>query len=166
MSIENRPVWRRSFLIATILIGAAACQPTIDYRGYQARSGDLAKIQVGMPKAEVEALLGSPSTTASVALQGDSYYYISSRVEQTAFLDPKETDRQVFAVRFDANDQVVSFANYGIEDGQVVDINSRKTPTKGRELTIVQQLLGNIGRFKGPGRTSSSQGSPIPGSRQ
>jgi outer membrane protein assembly factor BamE (lipoprotein component of BamABCDE complex) len=162
MSIENRPVSRRSFLLAAVLIGAAACQPTIDYRGYQARSGDLAKVQVGMPKAEVEALLGSPSTTASVALQGDSYYYISSRIEQTAFFDPKETDRQVFAIRFDANDQVVSFANYGIEDGQVVDISTRRTPTKGRELTIVQQLLGNIGRFSGPGRTSSSQGSPIP----
>lgn len=162
MSIENRRASRRSFFLAAVLIGAAACQPTIDYRGYQARSGDLAKIQVGMPKAEVEALLGSPSTTASIALQGDSYYYISSRIEQTAFLDPKETDRQVFAVRFDANDQVVSFASYGMEDGQVVDISSRRTPTKGRELTIVQQLLGNIGRFKGPGRTGTSQGSPIP----
>ena len=165
MSIEKCPVSRRSFLLASIALGAAACQPTIDHRGYQARSGDLAKVQMGMPKAEVEALLGSPSTTASVALQGDSYYYISSRVEQTAFLDPKETERQVFAVRFDVNDQVVSFASYGMEDGQVVDVNSRRTPTKGKELTIVQQLLGNVGRFKGPGRTSSSQGSPIPPSK-
>jgi outer membrane protein assembly factor BamE (lipoprotein component of BamABCDE complex) len=153
---------RRYLLLAAAALAAVACQPTVDYRGYQARSGDLAKVQVGMPKVEVEALLGSPSTTASVALQGDSYYYISSRVEQTAFLNPVETERQVFAVRFDANDQVVSFANYGIEDGQVVDFSTRKTPTKGKELTIVQQLLGNVGRFKGPGRTSSSQGSPIP----
>jgi outer membrane protein assembly factor BamE (lipoprotein component of BamABCDE complex) len=152
---------RRLFLLTAAAM-TAACQPTIDYRGYQARTGDLAKVQVGMPKAEVEALLGSPSTTASIAFQGDSYYYISSRIEQTAFLDPRETERQVFAVRFDANDQVVSFANYGMEDGQVIDISSRRTPTKGKELTIVQQLLGNIGRFKGPGRTSSSQGSPIP----
>jgi outer membrane protein assembly factor BamE (lipoprotein component of BamABCDE complex) len=165
MFIENRRISRRSFLLTAIFIGAAACQPTVDYRGYQPRSGDFSKVQVGMPKSEVEALLGSPSTTASVALQGDSYYYISSRVEQTAFFDPKETDRQVFAVRFDANDQVVSFANYGMEDGQVIEVNSRQTPTKGRELTIVQQLLGNIGRFKGPGRTSSKQGSPIPPTR-
>jgi outer membrane protein assembly factor BamE (lipoprotein component of BamABCDE complex) len=156
---------RRQFLLAAIALAAAACQPTVDYRGYQARSGDLEKIQVGMPKSEVEALLGSPSTTASIALQGDSYYYISSRMEQTAFFDPKETERQVFAVRFDVNDQVVSFANYGMEDGQVVDFSSRKTPTKGKELTIVQQLLGNIGRFQGPGRTSSKQGSPIPPSK-
>jgi outer membrane protein assembly factor BamE (lipoprotein component of BamABCDE complex) len=160
-SSAHRPS-RRLFLLAAVSIAAAACQPTIDYRGYQARTGDLEKVQVGMPKSEVEALLGSPSTTASIALQGDSYYYISSRIEQTAFLNPVETERQVFAVRFDANDQVVSFANYGMEDGQVVDFSSRKTPTRGKELTIVQQLLGNVGRFKGPGRTKSSQGSPVP----
>jgi outer membrane protein assembly factor BamE (lipoprotein component of BamABCDE complex) len=162
MTAEADQTSRRLFLFAAVSVGLAACQPTIDYRGYQARSGDLAKVQVGMPKTEVEALLGSPSTTASVALQGDSFYYISSRMEQTAFFNPVETERQVFAVRFDGNDQVVSFANYGMEDGQIIDFSTRKTPTKGKELTIVQQLLGNIGRFKGPGRTSSSQGSPIP----
>lgn len=165
MTTEAGQISRRTLLFAAASLLLGACQPVVDYRGYQARGGDLAKVQVGMPKAEVEALLGSPSTTASIELQGDSYYYISSRVEQTAFLNPVETERHVFAVRFDANDQVVSFANYGIEDGQVIDFSSRTTPAKGKELTIVQQMLGNIGRFKGPGRTSSSQGSPIPGSK-
>ena len=162
MSASANPPSRRLFLFAAVSAVAAACSPTVDFRGYQVRSGDLEKVQVGMPKSEVEALLGSPSTKASIALQGDSYYYISSKVEQTAFLNPVETERQVFAVRFDANDQVVSFANYGIEDGQIVDFSSRQTPTKGKELTILQQLFGNIGRFKGPGRTKSSQGSPVP----
>jgi len=151
----------RFFLFAAIAVVLAGCQPTIDYRGYQPRSGDLAKVQVGMPKTEVQAVLGSPSTAASIALQGDSYYYISSRVEQTAFLNPVETERQVFAVRFDSNDQVVSFANYGMEDGQIIDFNSRKTPTKGKELSIVQQLLGNVGRFKSSG-PSSAQRPPNP----
>ena len=154
---------RRTFLLGAASAALAACQPTIDYRGYQSRGGDLAKVQVGMAKSEVEGLLGSPSTTASINVEGDSYYYISSRVEQKAFFDPVETDRQVFAVRFDQTDRVVSFANYGLTDGEVIDFNTRRTPTKGKELTIVQQLLGNIGRFKGPGRTSSKQGSAVPG---
>jgi outer membrane protein assembly factor BamE (lipoprotein component of BamABCDE complex) len=162
MTAEVDRHFRRGLLLALFLTALAGCQPTIDYRGYQARSGDLAKVQAGMAKTEVEALLGSHSTKASINIQGDSYYYISSRVEQKAFFNPVETERQVFAVRFDANDQVVSFANYGMEDGEVIDFSTRKTPTKGKELTIVQQLLGNVGRFKGPGRTSSSQGSPIP----
>jgi outer membrane protein assembly factor BamE (lipoprotein component of BamABCDE complex) len=65
-------------------------------------------------------------------------------------------------VRFDNNDQVVSFANYGMEDGQIIDFNSRKTPTKGKELTILQQLLGNVGRFKSSAPTSSAQKLPNP----
>jgi len=163
MTSSTATLTRRSILLGAAGALLAACQPIVDYRGYQARGDDLGKIQVGMAKSEIEALLGSPSTTASINVEGDSYYYISSRVEQKAFLDPVETDRQVFAVRFDTTDRVASFANYGLEDGKVIDFSSRKTPTKGKELTIIQQLLGNIGRFKGPGRTSSKQGSAVPG---
>ena len=163
MRYQARTLNRRIFLIGASCSILAACQPTVDYRGYQPRGDDLAKIQVGMSKADVAALLGSPSTTASIDVEGDSYYYISSKVEQKAFFDPVETDRQVFAVRFDRSDRVASFANYGLEDGKVIDFSTRKTPTKGKELTILQQLLGNIGRFKGPGRVSGKQGSAVPG---
>ncbi len=49
------------------------------------------------------------------------------------------------SIRFDQVDQVQSFAQYTLEDGQIVNVNSRTTPTKGREFTILQQLFGNIG---------------------
>ncbi len=151
---------QRCFQLSAALVVLAACQPTIDYRGYQARPGDLDRVQIGMAKSEVEATLGSPSTTASIKFQGDSYYYISSRVEQRAFFTPEETDRQVYAIRFDQNDQVSSFANYGLEDGQIVDFNSRKTPTVGKELTILQQIFSNVGRFSGGKKSPPT--SPIP----
>jgi outer membrane protein assembly factor BamE (lipoprotein component of BamABCDE complex) len=159
MPFRTQQKYRR-FLAGACLLVLTACQPTIDYRGYQARPGDMDRVQVGMPKSEVEATLGSPSTTASINYQGDSYYYISSRMEQRAFFTPEETDRQVYAIRFDQNDQVASFANYGLEDGQVVDFSSRKTPTVGKELTILQQIFSNVGRFKG-GKTTPAP-SPIP----
>ena len=150
----------RRMLAGAGLLVLAACQPTIDYRGYQARPGDMDRVQVGMAKSEVEATLGSPSTTASINYQGDSYYYISSRMEQRAFFTPEETDRQVYAIRFDQNDQVASFANYGLDDGQIVNFSSRKTPTVGKELGILQQIFSNVGRFKG-GKKSPAP-SPIP----
>ena len=123
----------------------AACTPTIDRRGYLPRAGDMQRISPGMSKTEVTALLGSPSTTATVNFTGDSYYYISSKVETQGFLDPKETERSIFAIRFDQTDQVQSFAQYTLEDGQIIDVNTRTTPTRGREFTILQQLFGNIG---------------------
>ena len=145
--------WRRQagvarlLLVAALGLALAACTPTIDRRGYLPRQSTLAQVQVGMTKAQLESLLGSPSTTATIKFSGDSYYYISSTVEQTAFFKPKEVDRKVFAVRFDQNDQVTSFALYGLEDGQVININTRTTPTRGRELSVLQQIFGNIGKF-------------------
>lgn len=140
----------RKRLALTLMLGlatgfTAACSPTIDRRGYLPRAGDLQRVSPGMSKTEVTALLGSPSTTATVNFAGDSYYYISSKVETQGFLTPKETERSVFAIRFDQIDQVQSFAQYSLQDGQIVDVNSRKTPTKGREFTVLQQLFGNIG---------------------
>ena len=148
---------RRLFVAMAAAGLLGACTPTVLHHGYLPRKGDLEKIHEGMSKAEVEAILGSPSTTATIDSTGDSYYYISSTVEQKAFFKPEETDRKVFAIRFDRNGLVRSFALYGLEDGQVVNISSRRTPTRGRELTILQQIFSNFGRFSAPS-------SPQPGS--
>jgi outer membrane protein assembly factor BamE (lipoprotein component of BamABCDE complex) len=133
--------------VAVITAGLMSCSPIVDYQGYLPKGEDMQKIQSGMSKTEVEAILGSPSTTATISTSGDSYYYISSTLEQTAFFKPKVTDRQIFAVRFDRDDRVEKFANYGLEDGVIVDFISRETPTRGKELGVLQQLFQNLGRF-------------------
>jgi outer membrane protein assembly factor BamE (lipoprotein component of BamABCDE complex) len=158
----------RLLVPAAMALAVAACSANIAHRGYLAKPGAFAQVHEGMPKSEVEGILGSPSTTASVNYQGDSYYYISSTTEQRAFLNPSEVERQVIAIRFDQNDQVANLGQYGLEDGKVIDINSRTTPTKGRELTILQQLFGNIGKPGAggvivPGRESGGKPGSIPG---
>ncbi|MFO0993350.1 MAG: outer membrane protein assembly factor BamE [Hyphomicrobiales bacterium] len=147
-------------LVAGLMAFLGACATNIDHHGYLAKPGAFSQLREGMPKSEVVGILGSPSTTASVNMQGDSYYYISSTTKQTAFMKPSEIDRQVIAVRFDAGDQVQTFAQYGLEDGRIIDINTRETPTRGREFTLIQQLLGNVGKPGAggailPGKTSS-----------
>jgi outer membrane protein assembly factor BamE (lipoprotein component of BamABCDE complex) len=138
---------RKRMVLPVLALIMAACSATVSHRGYLPRAQDMQKVQVGMSKAEVEATLGSPSTTATINSTGDSYYYISSTVEQQAFFDPQETDRKVFAVRFNPNNQVESFANYGLDDGRIVNMSSRETPTAGKELTILSQIFGNIGTW-------------------
>jgi outer membrane protein assembly factor BamE (lipoprotein component of BamABCDE complex) len=134
-------MWPVVLGFATLL---AACSPSIDHRGYIAKPGAFDQISNGMPKSEVEGILGSPSTTASVNLQGDSYYYITSITESRAFLTPRETNREVIAIRFDQNDQVTSFAQYGLEDGRIININSRETPVAGSDLSILRRLFRGI----------------------
>jgi outer membrane protein assembly factor BamE (lipoprotein component of BamABCDE complex) len=147
-------------VLASSLLAAGACTPTVDHRGYMAKPGAFNQIQNGMSKSEVESILGSPSTTASINFQGDSYYYISSVTEQKAFLTPKEVSREVIAIRFDQGEQVASFAQYGLEDGQIIDLNTRETPTKGREYSFLQQFFGSVGR---PGGTSVRPTGPSSG---
>jgi outer membrane protein assembly factor BamE (lipoprotein component of BamABCDE complex) len=119
----------------------AACQPEINHRGYYAKPGAINQISEGMSKTEVESIMGSPSTTASVNLQGDSYYYITSITQGRAFLDPVETNRQVIAIRFDQQDRMTSMAQYGLQDGRVIDINTMKTPIVGSEFSLLKELL-------------------------
>jgi outer membrane protein assembly factor BamE (lipoprotein component of BamABCDE complex) len=131
-------MWLVAGAVATLM---GACSPEINHRGYIAKAGAFAQVSEGMSKGEVEGILGSPSTTASVNLQGDSYYYISSVTQGRAFLAAKEVSREVIAVRFDKSDQVVSTAQYGLQDGRIIDINTRKTVIAGSDLSILQQLF-------------------------
>lgn len=123
----------------------AGCAPTIDHRGYIAKPGAFNQISNGMSKLEVEGILGSPSTTASANFQGDSYYYITSITQSRAFLTPSETNREVIAIRFDQQDRVQSFAQYGLEDGRVIDLNTRRTVVAGEDTGFLKQLLRGVG---------------------
>jgi outer membrane protein assembly factor BamE (lipoprotein component of BamABCDE complex) len=135
-------MWLAAALCATLMAG---CSPTVDHRGYMAKPGAFDQITSGMSKTEVVSILGSPSTTASAVVQGDSYYYITSITEGRAFLTPRETSREVIAIRFDRNDQVQSFAQYGMQDGRVIDMNSNKTAVLGEDTSLVKKLLRGAG---------------------
>ena len=141
-------------VVAVILLTllAGGCSAVVDHRGYLPRGDDLQKIQMGMSKPEAQSILGSPSTTATLNHQGDSFYYVSSTVENKAFFRPKVTEREVVAIRFDQNDQVSGFGHYGLEDGKVVNFTSRETPVEGKELSLLKDFLGNLGKFD-PGAT-------------
>jgi outer membrane protein assembly factor BamE (lipoprotein component of BamABCDE complex) len=132
---------RRAVLALSIAGLVAGCSPEINHRGYYPKPGALSQVSEGMPKSEVEGIMGSPSTTASINFQGDSYYYITSITQGRSFLEPTEVKREVIAIRFDKQDQVTSVAQYALEDGRIININSRKTPVPGDEFNILKELF-------------------------
>jgi outer membrane protein assembly factor BamE (lipoprotein component of BamABCDE complex) len=135
---------------AGLALMAAGCSPEVEHRGYVAKPGAFNQITNGMSKLEVEGILGTPSTTASVRYKGDSYYYITSITTSKAFLT-EETQREVIAIRFDENERVRSFAQYGLQDGRVIDVNTRQTPVTGEDNSILTALLrGGKGTTAGP----------------
>ena len=90
-------------------------------------------------------ILGSPSTTS--AIDASTWYYIYSKAETVAFYHPTVTDRRVLAVSFDDDNKVNNLKYYGLEEGKIISYVDRTTPTRGRELTVLQQLFGNLGRL-------------------
>ncbi|MEM6421502.1 MAG: hypothetical protein AAF698_02855, partial [Pseudomonadota bacterium] len=66
-----------------------------------------------------------------------------------AFYAPEVVDRRIIAISFDERDRVTAVDRFGLEDGQYVELETRTTPTFGRQLTVLQQIIGNIGSLEG-----------------
>lgn len=141
----------RLFLLATVAsLSLAACDPRVDQRGHVATPGTVEKLQPGQQtRNDVLTLLGSPSTTAT--FDDETWYYISQRVETTAFLAPDTKEQTVMALKFDKAGVLKDMNTYTLKDGRAVEMVDRKTPTAGKELTIIEQVFGNVGRFGGGG---------------
>lgn len=160
LSPKKSPLLSPKFLsIGLLSVSLLACAPVVHNRGYVFNSETLEQVTKGVStKDMVRSIMGSPSSVASI--DGKTYYYIASRFETYTYRTPKETARRIAAIYFDDNDVVQNIAHYGLQDGNIVDFIKRETITRGKELTLLDQLFGNIGRF------SSSEGGDIPGSQR
>ncbi|MGO1117264.1 outer membrane protein assembly factor BamE [Rhodovibrionaceae bacterium A322] len=133
-------------LLLTTLLGLGACEYQVNVRGNMPDPDEVAEILPGISnRSDVSEILGSPSTVST--FEDQVWYYIGQRTEQLAFFAPETTDRSVLVIEFNENGVVDDTRFYTVEDGKVIDHVSRKTPTHGKELTVVQQLIGNLGRF-------------------
>ncbi|MDX1710331.1 MAG: outer membrane protein assembly factor BamE [Rhodovibrionaceae bacterium] len=159
MKLHTRDTRHRGFRRATTLmaacalLAAAACSDNISVHGNLPKERDINEIAIGLDdRSSVADRLGTPSTVST--FEDDKWYYIGSKMEKVAFMKPQVIDRKVLVVSFDDAGSVSDKSLYTLEDGRVIDLVDRETPTEGRELTILQQFFGNLGRF-----SSQSEGS-------
>ena len=144
--------------------GLCGCIASIDQHGELPPPDRMAEIHPGSTtRAQVAKLLGTPSSTG--VFDGNSWYYISRKTKQVAFLDPDVLDQQVYVINFDGNGVVKSVDRKGLKDARDISPAPGATPAPGRELTFLEQVLGNIGRFdKGAGSSpAGAQEGPAPG---
>jgi outer membrane protein assembly factor BamE (lipoprotein component of BamABCDE complex) len=149
-----------------LLVGAlapvlASCETIIDQRGFAPTPGSVEKLEVGTQSREdVVRLIGSPSSVAT--FNPNVWYYISQKEETYAFFRPVMLEQNVMQLNFNDSGRLQTMKKYDIKDGQDVDMVSRITPTAGKELTILEQIMGNVGRFSGP-KQDSNPGAPTTG---
>ena len=148
-------------LIPAAVGGLSACAPIASYSGFQAIESDPKDVKVGTDtKSTVRGRLGSPSTVG--AFDQNTWFYMNQLKSRVAFKKPEVIQRNVTAISFNKDSEVVESVNsYTLKDGKVIAFNGRETPTRGRELTVLEQILGNVGR--GTVLPNSDEG--VPGSR-
>lgn len=161
MSIANLP-GKGLFACLLVCLALGACSREIVVRGNLPNPTDVESIEPGITtRSEVAQLLGSPSTVSS--FRDRTWYYIGQKQTKFAFLDPDVLERSVLVVHFDDIGTVEETKVYTLEDGNFVEVVSRETPTEGREFGLLEQLLGNIGRFEIPDVGGSNPASQVPG---
>lgn len=158
----------------TVLVLAAlsvmGCTPVVNQRGYLPDPDAEKKITVGKDtKTSIQQQLGFPSTEATFVAAGDAWYYITSVEKQIAFFRATVQSRAILAVYFDKDGKVTDLKHYTLQDGHIVAFETRTTPSKGKELTFLQQLFNatpgvplgnNSGGTNGPNPGGGNGGGP------
>jgi outer membrane protein assembly factor BamE (lipoprotein component of BamABCDE complex) len=136
----------------------AGCVGRIGNHGDEVDPDRLDEIVTGQhTRNDVAAILGSPSTISM--FDDKQWYYISNRTETLAFLAPEVTEQKIIVISFNAEGFVDEIGLLGLDQKREVELVDRETPTTGTELSVIDQFLGNLGRFGDGG--STSQQSPF-----
>jgi outer membrane protein assembly factor BamE (lipoprotein component of BamABCDE complex) len=150
---------------AALLIAAAAglatggCTKTQDLQGYLVDETLVSAVQPGIDNKEsVQNTLGRP--TFSGTFDQNDWYYVSRRTKNYAFNHPRVNQQTVLHVRFDPAGNVASVERKGKEDIVSIDPMSDKTPTLGRNVSIWDELFGNIGAVGAGGASQGPTGGP------
>ena len=128
----------------TILLCMAGCQPVVRNQGNFVTPSRLAQVTPKTSrKADVEAILGSPTVKGTYA--DNTWYYIGQTTEQTAFLLQKPTVREIVEVKFNEKNEVISVDKWNLDIGQDIQMTADKTPTGGKSVGALEQIFGNFG---------------------
>lgn len=152
-------------LVAAVALATpiAACAPVVNYNGFQSLETKPSDLKVGIDsRGTALSRLGSPSAVST--FDNSTWYYISQTTDKVAYNLPQISRRDITAITFDKEDKVASVKTLALKDGYQIAYEKRETPTRGRELSVLEQLLGNVGKGgtlpqeNDPGRRPGSSG--------
>ena len=129
--------------LAGCSMGSGLALSTNKIQGYDISEDALAQIRPGQSQDLVVVVLGSPQTVNAFG-DGSAWYYVETKVNQTAFGMTSVTSRTVLAVYFDKNKRVSDKAVYSAKDGKVFTIEGRKTPSYGEDKSFIQSMIESI----------------------
>lgn len=150
---------KSSAAVLVLAIGLAACSPQVVQHGHTFDPEALARITPGVTsREEVARLMGTPSALAT--FEDGRWYYVTQRRENRSFFQSNITEQEVITISFDDRGIVSDLNRHGMDQAMAIEPDPDSTRTLGNEMTIMEQLIGNIGRF---GDTpAAGTGPPVP----
>jgi len=129
-------------VLAVALAGCTSSTSLVTKRtqGYEIPESALQQIRPGQSEQLVQIVLGSPQSTNTFGDQ-TAWYYVETKVNQTAFGLTMVQERTVLAVYFDRNKRVTERAVYSLEDGRAINVETRRTPSFGQDKTFIESIL-------------------------
>lgn len=123
-------------------------------RGNKVDSELLAQLVPGTStRGDATALIGSP--TARATFDDNTWIYIGEVTKPVIAGTLNVLSQEVVVLTFDQGGTLQTITRKGQSDAQDVTIVARTTPSPGNNASMLQQLLGNVGRFN-PGGIGSS----------
>lgn len=133
--------------LATTLISLAfltACT-NVEYSGSQFDSQEVEKIEIGSSLESVVDRLGTP---VHVSPFGEKkYFYIKNKIQNRPILDPKVCSTDIAEITFDCEDKVSDVQIHCDLKPTSIPNYSRRQHIEGSELTPMQQIISNIGKY-------------------
>lgn len=135
-------------------LALSACTAIQAQRGQIIPDEQLAQLKIGTTsKAEVLALIGTPTSVS--AFDDMQWYYIGEDTKQIGIHPAIPVVRRVVSLKFDTKGTLTDEHVLSKEDGEKIAMRPSTTQVMGEEPTLVQQLIGNVGRFSGSGDAGS-----------
>tara|TARA_Y100001934_G_scaffold100118_1_gene123237 strand:- start:885 stop:1337 length:453 start_codon:yes stop_codon:yes gene_type:complete len=125
----------------------ASCAQPIEIHGNRITLRTVNAIELGKTtEKQVLEELGKPVITQEYGSK--SWIYVESKSQKTILSGRKFIDRKVVRVSFNKKGIATSVDIIPFDKELNPEISPRKTPTAGQEITVLQQLIGNFGRFE------------------
>ena len=136
---------RRGLVGLALALGLAGCAATFTNHGYFPPPEELAEVDIGDTREAVIEAIGTPGSAG--VMRDEAWFYTAYRLRNYAYRAPEITERQILAVSFDGRGRVSNIEEFGLEDGQIVQLSRRVTTSSVREISFLASILSNFGRI-------------------
>ena len=102
-------------------------------------------LQNNMEKAEVEIILGPPSTEST--FDENKWYYMSNTIRRVGVSKPKVLEHQIYEIIFDEENRVIDVQQYDLSNFKEINYNDKETVTKGNEQNLIEMLVRSTSKL-------------------